>query len=140
MLERARQILKKYWAYDSFRSIQEQVISSVLLDNDTLALMPTGGGKSICYQVPALMKAGICIVISPLISLMKDQADSLTRKGIKACCLSEETTHKNIDEVLNKVITMKYKFLFITPERIKHKEQSISTLSLSNATFTHSSR
>lgn len=121
MLERARQILKKYWAYDSFRSIQEQVISSVLLGNDTLALMPTGGGKSLCYQVPALMKQGICIVISPLISLMKDQADSLTRKGIKACCLSEETTHKNIDEVLNKVITMKYKFLFITPERIKNK-------------------
>ncbi len=121
MLERARQVLKQYWAYDSFRSIQEQVISSVLLDNDTLALMPTGGGKSICYQVPALIKSGICIVISPLISLMKDQADSLSNKGIKACCLSEETSHKNIDEVLNKVITMKYKFLFITPERIKNQ-------------------
>ncbi len=121
MLERARQVLKTYWAYDSFRSIQEQVISSVLLDNDTLALMPTGGGKSICYQVPALMKAGICIVISPLISLMKDQSDSLERKGIKSCCLSEEISHNTLDNVLNKVITMKYKFLFITPERIKNK-------------------
>jgi ATP-dependent DNA helicase RecQ len=121
MLEKARSILKKYWAYDSFRSIQEQVISSVLLGNDTLALMPTGGGKSLCYQVPALMQSGICIIISPLISLMKDQADSLTNKGIKACCLSEEASHKNIDEVLNKVMTMKYKFLFITPERVKNQ-------------------
>ncbi len=121
MLEKARQILKKYWAYDSFRSIQEQVISSVLLGKDTLALMPTGGGKSLCYQVPTLMKEGICIIISPLISLMKDQADSLTNKGIKACCLSEESVFKNVDEVLNKVITMKYKFLFITPERIKNQ-------------------
>ena len=121
MLERAKQVLKQYWAYDSFRSIQEQVISSVLLGNDTLALMPTGGGKSLCYQVPALMKSGICIVISPLISLMKDQADSLTKKGIKACCLSEETSYKSIDEVLNKVVTMNYKFLFIAPERLKNQ-------------------
>ena len=121
MLAKARQILKKYWAYDSFRSIQEQVISSVLLGNDTLALMPTGGGKSICYQIPALMSKGICIVISPLISLMKDQSDSLERKGIKSCCLSEDLFYRNIDEVLNKVMTMNYKFLFITPERIKNQ-------------------
>ncbi|MEE1111553.1 MAG: ATP-dependent DNA helicase RecQ [Bacteroidales bacterium] len=114
-------MLKKYWAYDSFRSIQEQVISSVLLGNDTLALMPTGGGKSICYQIPALMSKGICIVISPLISLMKDQSDSLERKGIKSCCLSEDLFYRNIDEVLNKVMTMNYKFLFITPERIKNQ-------------------
>jgi ATP-dependent DNA helicase RecQ len=121
MLEKAKSILKKYWAYDSFRSIQEQVISSVLLCNDTLALMPTGGGKSICYQIPALMSKGICIVISPLISLMKDQSDSLERKGIKSCCLSEDLFYRNIDEVLNKVMTMNYKFLFITPERIKNQ-------------------
>ena len=121
MLEKARNILKKYWAYDSFRSIQEQVISSILLGKDTLALMPTGGGKSICYQIPALMQEGICIVISPLISLMKDQTDSLVKKGLKACCLSEDLFHRNIDEVLNKVLTMKYKFLFITPERIKNQ-------------------
>lgn len=121
MLEKARQILKKYWAYDSFRSIQEQVISSVVLGNDTLALMPTGGGKSLCYQIPALMQEGICIIISPLISLMKDQTDSLTKKGLKACCLSDEASYKSVDEVLNKVITMKYKFLFITPERIKNQ-------------------
>ena len=121
MLEKAKSILKKYWAYDSFRSIQEQVISSVLLGNDTLALMPTGGGKSLCYQIPALMSKGICIVISPLISLMKDQSDSLERKGIKSCCLSEDLFYRNIDEVLNKVMTMNYKFLFITPERIKNQ-------------------
>ncbi|MEE1226168.1 MAG: ATP-dependent DNA helicase RecQ [Bacteroidales bacterium] len=121
MLAKAKSILKKYWAYDSFRSIQEQVISSVLLGNDTLALMPTGGGKSICYQIPALMSKGICIVISPLISLMKDQSDSLERKGIKSCCLSEDLFYRNIDEVLNKVMTMNYKFLFITPERIKNQ-------------------
>ncbi|MBO7225151.1 MAG: RecQ family ATP-dependent DNA helicase [Bacteroidales bacterium] len=121
MLAKAKSILKKYWAYDSFRSIQEQVISSVLLGNDTLALMPTGGGKSLCYQIPALMSKGICIVISPLISLMKDQSDSLERKGIKSCCLSEDLFYRNIDEVLNKVMTMNYKFLFITPERIKNQ-------------------
>lgn len=121
MLAKAKSILKKYWAYDSFRSIQEQVISSVLLGDDTLALMPTGGGKSICYQIPALMSKGICIVISPLISLMKDQSDSLERKGIKSCCLSEDLFYRNIDEVLNKVMTMNYKFLFITPERIKNQ-------------------
>jgi ATP-dependent DNA helicase RecQ len=83
--------------------------------------MPTGGGKSICYQIPALMSKGICIVISPLISLMKDQSDSLERKGIKSCCLSEDLFYRNIDEVLNKVMTMNYKFLFITPERIKNQ-------------------
>ena len=121
MLEKAKSILKKYWAYDSFRSIQERVISSVLLGEDTLALMPTGGGKSICYQIPTLMSKGICIVISPLISLMKDQSDSLERKGIKSCCLSEEISYNTLDNVLNKVITMNYKFLFITPERIKNQ-------------------
>lgn len=121
MLEKAKSILKKYWAYDSFRSIQERVISSVLLGEDTLALMPTGGGKSICYQIPTLMSKGICIVISPLISLMKDQSDSLERKGIKSCCLSDEISHNTLDNVLNKVITMNYKFLFITPERIKNQ-------------------
>ncbi|MEE0982816.1 MAG: DEAD/DEAH box helicase, partial [Bacteroidales bacterium] len=76
-LDKAKAILKKYWAYDDFRSVQWDVISSVLSNRDTLALMPTGGGKSLCYQIPALMMRGVCIIVSPLLSLMKDQADAL---------------------------------------------------------------
>ena len=80
-LEKAESILQKYWGYDHFRSVQREVIASVLEKQDTLALMPTGGGKSICYQVPALMMQGVCIVVSPLISLMKDQCDGLKSKS-----------------------------------------------------------
>lgn len=82
-MTQAQKILKQYWNYDAFRSLQEEVINSVLEGNDTLALMPTGGGKSICFQVPALMNDGICIVVSPLIALMKDQVNNLQKKALK---------------------------------------------------------
>jgi ATP-dependent DNA helicase RecQ len=112
-------ILKKYWGYDSFRLVQQDVIDSVEQGKDTLVLMPTGGGKSIPYQVFALSQQGVCLVISPLISLMKDQVDSLTQKGIKAVAISSEMPSSRISDVLNGCMYSKYKFLFIAPERIK---------------------
>lgn len=111
-------ILKTYWGYRSFRSIQDDVIKSVLNGRDTLALMPTGGGKSICFQVPALMKNGICIVISPLISLIKDQVASLHKRDIKALAVYSGMTKNEIDYTLDNAIYGDYKFLYVSPERL----------------------
>ena len=87
------QLLKKIWNHDSFRPLQEDIINAVIEDNDTFALLPTGGGKSICFQIPALVKPGICIVISPLIALMQDQVEHLQQKGIKAIALTLSLIH-----------------------------------------------
>lgn len=118
-LDKAREILQKYWAYDDFRSVQGEVISSVLLRQDTLALMPTGGGKSLCYQVPALMMQGVCIVVSPLISLMKDQADALRERGIKAKRLTNDDMPNGFAMALNHIRTSSVKFVFLSPERLQ---------------------
>ena len=112
------EILKQYWGYDSFRPLQEDIINSVLFGRDTLALMPTGGGKSICFQVPALQLAGICIVVSPLIALMKDQVQNLRKKGIEAVAIISGMSHREVDIALDNCVYGKVKFLYIAPERL----------------------
>lgn len=112
-------ILKKYWGYAEFRPLQEDIIRSVIDGKDTLALLPTGGGKSICFQVPGLYKPGICIVISPLIALMKDQVENLRRKGIAAETIYSGMTARQVDTVLDNCIYGKVKFLYVSPERLQ---------------------
>jgi len=112
------QILTKYWSFSHFRPFQEEIINAVLEGNDVLALLPTGGGKSICYQVPAMMKDGICIVISPLIALMKDQVEHLKSKGIPAIAIYSGISKKEIDIALDNCIYGKIKFLYLSPERL----------------------
>jgi ATP-dependent DNA helicase RecQ len=115
------QLLKQYWDHDSFRSGQEQIIQSVLDKKDTLALLPTGGGKSICFQIPALMMDGICIVVSPLIALMKDQVQNLNSKNIKAIAIFSGMTHSEIDIALDNCIYGGVKFLYLSPERLQNE-------------------
>lgn len=116
-----QEILKQYWGFDSFRPLQEEIICSILAGNDTLALLPTGGGKSICFQVPAMMQPGICVVVSPLIALMKDQVAQLKRRHIKAACLVAGMHRTEIEQVLNQCVYGDTKFLYVSPERIKSK-------------------
>ncbi len=112
------QILKQYWGYDNFRGIQEEIIRSIGNGHDTLGLMPTGGGKSITFQVPALAKEGICLVVTPLIALMKDQVRNLRERGIKAIAVYSGMTHEEILVALENCIFGDYKFLYISPERL----------------------
>lgn len=120
-MEHPIQILERYWNFTSFKPLQEEIIDSVLLGEDTFALLPTGGGKSICFQVPALAMDGICIVISPLIALMKDQVKSLTQKGIKAMALTSGISYKELDTLLDNCIYGNYKFLYLSPERLQQE-------------------
>lgn len=113
-----QEILKQYWGYDSFRGIQEEIINSIGKGQDTLGLMPTGGGKSITFQVPALAQEGLCIVITPLIALMKDQVRNLRDRGIKALAVYSGMTRKEIVVALENCIFGDYKFLYISPERL----------------------
>jgi len=117
-MENFNQILQRYWGYNSFRPLQEEIIQSVYNGNDTLALLPTGGGKSICFQIPAIAKEGICLVITPLIALMKDQVENLEKKGIKALAVHSGMSRREIDNVLEKAATLDYKFLYLSPERL----------------------
>jgi len=111
-------ILKKYWGYDHFRGIQKNIIESIGKGRDTLGLMPTGGGKSITFQVPALTKEGTCIVVTPLIALMKDQVQNLRKKGIKATAIYSGLTRQEILTALDNCILGDYKFLYVSPERL----------------------
>ena len=113
-----REILKKYWGYNEFRELQEDIIESVLNGNDTLGLLPTGGGKSITFQVPTLAHEGMSVVVTPIISLMKDQVDNLVSKGIKATYIHSGLSLTEIKRTLDKCTFGKYKFLYISPERI----------------------
>jgi ATP-dependent DNA helicase RecQ len=112
------QLLKQYWGYDSFRGIQEEIINSISENKDTLGLMPTGGGKSITFQVPALAKDGLCLVITPLIALMKDQIQNLRKRGIKALSIYSGMSRQDIITTLENCIFGNYKFLYISPERL----------------------
>lgn len=116
------QILKKYWGYDSFRFKQEEIISSILDNRDTLGIMPTGGGKSISYQVPAMIKPGLCVVVEPLISLIKDQIDGLEKVGLKAVTINSLQTRERNDSALNQCYNHRVKFLFVAAERLVDKQ------------------
>jgi len=117
-LNKYQEILKQYWGYDSFRDLQEEIITSIGEGKDTLGLMPTGGGKSITFQVPALAQEGICIVITPLIALMKDQVQNLRKREIKALAIYSGMTRQEILTALENCIFGNYKFLYISPERL----------------------
>lgn len=117
-METIQQILTRYWGYSHFRPLQEEIINSILQGTDTLALMTTGGGKSVCYQIPALAKEGVCIVISPLIALMNDQVEFLIRNGIRATMIHSSLRSKEIDNILENCIHGNMKFLYVSPERL----------------------
>lgn len=118
-METAIEILQKYWKHDRFRPLQNEIIDSVLAGNDAFALLPTGGGKSICFQVPALMKEGICLVVSPLVALMKDQVSNLQKRGIKAIALTGGISADETIDLLDNCEFGNYKFLYLSPERLQ---------------------
>jgi ATP-dependent DNA helicase RecQ len=118
-MQEALAILQKYWKHDTFRSLQNEIIDSVLSGQDTFALMPTGGGKSICFQVPAMMQDGICLVISPLVALMKDQVANLQKRNIKAIALTGGIKSDEMIDLLDNCQFGNYKFLYLSPERLQ---------------------
>lgn len=118
MSESPVEILKKYWGYDSFRPMQQDIVQAALDGKDVLAMLPTGGGKSVCFQVPALMSEGIAIVVTPLIALMKDQVENLIGRGIKAMCIHAGMGRREVELALNNAVYGDFKFLYISPERL----------------------
>ena len=118
-MQRALQILQKYWRYDSFRPVQDTIIQSVLGGNDTFGLLPTGGGKSLCFQVPAMVNEGLCLVISPLVALMKDQVNQLQSRDIKAIALTGVIKPDELINLLDNCQFGNYKFLYLSPERLE---------------------
>src|SRR5512145_1023976 len=132
--------LRKYWGYSSFRPLQEEIILSVLAGKDTLALMPTGGGKSLTFQVPAMTMPGLCLVVTPLISLMKDQVENLRKLQIRATAVHSGCTRDEIDIALNNCLYGGYKFLYVSPERlsselfrIRFQEMQINLITVDEA-------
>ena len=129
----AIKILQEYWNYNSFISPQEEIIEAVIHKNDVIALLPTGGGKSICFQVPALVKEGVCLVISPLISLIQDQVESLKKRGIKATSIPSGANQNEILTLFDNIKFGNYKFLYISPERLQSPliQEKIKQLTIS---------
>ena len=121
-MEKALEILKKYYGYNSFRGKQAKIIEEILKGRDVLTIMPTGGGKSICYQVPAMILDGITIVISPLISLMKDQVDSINNIGIQSAYINSSLSSIEINDILRKLSNDEIKILYVAPERLESNE------------------
>ena len=133
-------ILKQYWGHDSFRGSQENIMSAVLKEQDVLALLPTGGGKSLCFQLPTLLKEGMCIVISPLIALIHNQVDQLKNKGIKAIALTGGIPQNDLIDLLDNCLYGNYKFLYLSPERLKQemvlnkiKEMNVNLIAIDEA-------
>ena len=122
------ELLKQYWGYPTFRANQRDIILSVLNGHDTLVQLPTGGGKSICYQLPALAKEGVCMVISPLIALMKDQVDNLKKRGISSVAIHSGLSSKEVEVEMQNTLNGKYKLLYLSPERAS--SQSFKNLTL----------
>ena len=120
-MEKFQNILKEYWGYDEFRSLQEEIITSVYEGKDTLGLMPTGGGKSLTFQVPTMLMEGICLVVTPLIALMKDQVDNLKKRSIKAAYIHSGMSRQEILITLDNCIFGNYKFLYVSPERLTNE-------------------
>ena len=114
----ASEVLKEYWGFDSFRPMQREIIETALDGRDVLAILPTGGGKSVCFQVPALMRDGLALVITPLISLMKDQVQNLNARGIKALCIHTGMNRREVDLTLNNAAYGGCKFRYVSPERL----------------------
>ncbi|MEL6988358.1 MAG: RecQ family ATP-dependent DNA helicase, partial [Bacteroidota bacterium] len=119
MTSKSKEVLKKYWNYDDFRPGQLEIIENILQKKDVLALLPTGGGKSICYQVPALVLDGLTLVVSPLIALMKDQVSQLNKRGIKAAAIYSSMHSRTIDITLDNAVYGSIKLLYVSPERLK---------------------
>ena len=114
----ALEILKRHWGHESFRPMQEEIISAAADGRDVLAILPTGGGKSVCFQVPALMKEGIALVITPLIALMKDQVQNLEDRGIRALAIHAGMERREVELALNNAAYGDFKFLYVSPERL----------------------
>ncbi|AWX45883.1 DNA helicase [Flagellimonas maritima] len=140
MQKQPKSILKEFWGHDAFRGSQKKIIDSVITGNDVLALLPTGGGKSICYQIPGLAKEGICIVVSPLVALIQDQVNQLKSKGIKAIALIGGISHEELINLLDNCCFGNYKFLYLSPERLQQtmvqeriREMNVNTIAIDEA-------
>ncbi len=131
-MESPLSILKKYWKYDAFKKPQEEIINAVLQNKNTVVLLPTGGGKSVCYQIPTLLKEGVCLVISPLIALMNDQVNSLKEKGIKAIAITSNLDQEEIIQAFDNLQFGNYKFLYLSPEKLQSEfiQQKIKQLNI----------